>query len=107
MVNAYPGFTAAPQQAHTTAHVTSSSRSGRTVPQHDYKRHPQSGGHDDKRHPQSGRTGGHDDKRRTQSGRTAPQNDKRYTPQTGRKKPEHKKMDSYSSDSSNAGWSNY
>jgi ATP-dependent RNA helicase RhlE len=96
MVNAYPGFTAAPQQAHTSANVSSSSRSGRTVPQHDNKRHPQ-----------SGRTGGHDDKRRTQSGRTGPQNDKRYTPQAGRKKPEHKKMDSYSSDSSNAGWSNY
>ncbi len=96
MVNAYPGFTAAPQQAHAVTNASSSTRSGRTVPQHDNKRHPQ-----------SGRTGGHDDKRRTQSGRTAPQNDKRYTPQTGRKKPEHKKMDSYSSDSSNTGWSNY
>jgi ATP-dependent RNA helicase RhlE len=94
-VNAYPGFTAAPQQAHTQPGVSSSVRSGRT------------GQHDDKRRTQSGRTGQHDDKRRTQSGRTAPQNDKRYTAQPGRKKPEHKKMESYSSDSSNAGWSNY
>jgi ATP-dependent RNA helicase RhlE len=95
-VNAYPGFTAAPQQAHTTAAVSSPSRGVRTAPQHDNRRHPQ-----------SGRTGPHNEKRRPQSGRTAPQNDKRYTPQAGRKKPEHKKMDSYSSDSSNAGWSNY
>ena len=94
-VNAYPGFTAAPQPAHAQSHVSSPARSGRA------------GGHDDKRRPQSGRTGQRDDKRRTGSGRTAPQNEKRFTAQPGRKKPEHKKMDSYSSDSSNAGWSNY
>ncbi len=97
MVNAYPGFTAAPQHAQMQSHVSPPSRSGRTAPQHDNKRHPQSGRtathHDDKRHPQSGRT--------------APHNDKRYTPQPGRKKPDHKKMESYSSDSGGAGWSNY
>jgi ATP-dependent RNA helicase RhlE len=109
-VNAYPGFTASPQQAQ--AHVSFPSRSGRTAPQHDNTRHPQSGRtapqHENKRHPQSGRTAPkHDNTRHPQSGRTVPHTDKRYPVQPGRKKPDHKKMESYSSDSSGAGWSNY
>jgi ATP-dependent RNA helicase RhlE len=95
-VNAYPGFTASPQQAQMQAHVSSPSRIGRTAPQHDNKRHPQ-----------SGRTAPQGDKRHPQPGRTVPHTDKRYPAQPGRKKTDHKKMESYSSDSSGAGWSNY
>jgi ATP-dependent RNA helicase RhlE len=110
-VNAYPGFTPSPQHAQMQAHVSSPSRGGRTAPQHDNTRHPQSGRtapqHENKRHPQSGRPAPQSDKRYPQSGRTVPHIDKRYPAQPGRKKPDHKKMESYSSDSSGAGWSNY
>jgi ATP-dependent RNA helicase RhlE len=108
VVNAYPGFTAAPHQEHAAANDSSSHRSGRPAPRND-QRHTGPGrntpGHDN-RHAQPGRTGPRNDKRNPQSGRTSPRNDKRQT-QPGRKKEEHKKMESYSSDSSSAGWSNY
>jgi ATP-dependent RNA helicase RhlE len=93
-VNAYPGFTAAPQHDHAPVHAGSPSRTGRPAPRND------------QRHGQPARPTGHNDKRHPASGRTTPHNDKRY-PQTGRKKPEHKKMESYSSDAGGAGWSNY
>jgi ATP-dependent RNA helicase RhlE len=96
-VSAYPGFTAPPQQAHEPSHVSNVARTGRPAPRND------------RRSAQPGRTSPHNDKRHPRTGRTATGNEKRYpqTGQAGRKKTEHKKMDSYSSDSSGAGWSNY
>ena len=93
-VNAYPGFTAPPGQAHEPSHVTNVARNGRPAPRND-RRSPLSGGnlpHNERKHPRPERT--------------SPRNDRRY-PQAGKKKADHKKMDSYSSDSSSAGWSNY
>ncbi len=93
-VNPYPGFTAPPQQPHEASRISNVARTGRPAPRND------------NRHAQPGRTSTHNDKRHPRPERTSPHNDKRF-PQAGRKKTDHKKMESYSSDTSGAGWSNY